>query len=161
MIRDVQFSDETTRPLIADNHRPRQTLQLTHIQNAITIGIDGAADKITHIRHTVAIAILRTKHNGPCIGHAIAIAIGEHAGEDLAAIDDTTGIAIEGGDLLVGHRHRYIGSRTQRRIDLTVGIGYDDDIDRAIEVVRATLDADSRVLSEPAMTVTTGGRVTR
>ena len=55
------------------------------------------------------------------IGHAIAIAIGEHAGEDLAAIDDTAGIAIEGSDLLVGHRHRYIGSRTQRRIDLGGG----------------------------------------
>ncbi|HKI57460.1 MAG TPA: mechanosensitive ion channel domain-containing protein [Trueperaceae bacterium] len=38
----------------------------------------------------------------------------------------------------------------QRRNDLVVGIGYDDDIGAAMDVLRGLLDADSRVLAEPA-----------
>ncbi len=36
-----------------------------------------------------------------------------------------------------------------RRIDLTVGIDYSDDIDRAIDVLRQALDAEPRVLRDP------------
>ncbi|MDK3017360.1 mechanosensitive ion channel family protein [Pseudodonghicola flavimaris] len=37
-----------------------------------------------------------------------------------------------------------------RRVDLTFGIDYGDDIDRAMEIILATAGADSRVLSDPA-----------
>jgi small conductance mechanosensitive channel len=37
-----------------------------------------------------------------------------------------------------------------RRNDMTVGISYNDDIGRAIDIVRVLLEADERVLSEPA-----------
>lgn len=37
-----------------------------------------------------------------------------------------------------------------RRLDLVIGISYDDDIDRAREAIRAVLDADPRVLADPA-----------
>lgn len=37
-----------------------------------------------------------------------------------------------------------------RRLDLVIGIGYDDDIDRARDAIRAVLDADDRVLADPA-----------
>jgi small conductance mechanosensitive channel len=36
------------------------------------------------------------------------------------------------------------------------GIGYDDDIKKAKEIIQNILDADSRVLSEPAPTVVVG-----
>ena len=37
-----------------------------------------------------------------------------------------------------------------RRIDLVMGISYDDDIGKAIETINAVLESDSRVLKEPA-----------
>ncbi len=40
-----------------------------------------------------------------------------------------------------------------RRIDLVVGVSYDDDLSRAVEAVRSVLGADPRVLAEPAAVV--------
>lgn len=37
-----------------------------------------------------------------------------------------------------------------RRVDLVFGIGYDDDIDTAYKVLQAVIDADERILKEPA-----------
>lgn len=42
----------------------------------------------------------------------------------------------------------YSGHPT-RRIDLEVGVGYDDDLNLAIETIQAVLSAEDRVLSEP------------
>ncbi|HED64472.1 MAG TPA: mechanosensitive ion channel [Planctomycetes bacterium] len=39
------------------------------------------------------------------------------------------------------------------RVDMTFGIGYGDDIDAAISTMQGILDADSRVLKDPAPTV--------
>ncbi len=41
-------------------------------------------------------------------------------------------------------------ARTQRRIDLTIGIGYDDDIRAAREILIATARSNVRVLKDPA-----------
>lgn len=38
----------------------------------------------------------------------------------------------------------------RRRVDLTIGIGYEADIDKALQVVRAIVDNDPRASSEPA-----------
>lgn len=40
-----------------------------------------------------------------------------------------------------------------RRIDLVFGIGYDDDIDKAYEVLQAIIDADERILTDPAPSI--------
>ncbi len=52
------------------------------------------------------------------------------------------------GDAIVNY-----SARGTRRIDLVVGIGYGDDIGKAIAVVRELLAADARVLAEPAADV--------
>lgn len=41
-------------------------------------------------------------------------------------------------------------ARPTRRMDLTVSIGYDDDIDKAKQILRDIAGADERVLSDPA-----------
>ncbi|MBN4077198.1 mechanosensitive ion channel [Mariprofundus ferrooxydans] len=41
-------------------------------------------------------------------------------------------------------------ARDTRRIDMVFGIGYDDDIRKAKEIMQALLDADERVFKEPA-----------
>lgn len=43
-----------------------------------------------------------------------------------------------------------------RRVDLTVGIGYDSDIDKAKEIITGILAQDARVLSDPPAVVAVG-----
>jgi small conductance mechanosensitive channel len=43
-----------------------------------------------------------------------------------------------------------------RRLDMVVGISYDDDIGLAIETMRQILDRDERVLKEPEMVLAVG-----
>lgn len=45
---------------------------------------------------------------------------------------------------------------TTRRVELIVGIGYDDDIDKAISVVENTIKADSRAHADPAPVIEVG-----
>ncbi len=40
-----------------------------------------------------------------------------------------------------------------RRVDMVFGIGYDDDIDAAYKAIQEVLDADERILADPAYTV--------
>ncbi len=42
------------------------------------------------------------------------------------------------------------------RLDMVYGIGYDDDIDKAIAIIKEILDNDARVLKDPAPTVAVG-----
>lgn len=55
------------------------------------------------------------------------------------------------GQSVVNYSHH-----ATRRLDLEVGIGYGDDIDLAIRVVREILDAESRALKEPEPMVVVG-----
>ncbi len=44
-------------------------------------------------------------------------------------------------------------ARSTRRVDMVVGISYDDDIGKAFQVIQAVLDKDDRVLKDPATTL--------
>ena len=46
-----------------------------------------------------------------------------------------------------------INAKPERRVDLVVGIGYDDDIKKAKEVLTSLVNADERVLKEKGITV--------
>ncbi len=43
-----------------------------------------------------------------------------------------------------------------RRIDLVIGISYDDDIGLALDTIRSVVEADGRVLAEPALVLAVG-----
>lgn len=59
-------------------------------------------------------------------------------------------------EIVVPNAHIYGGiitnfsAREQRRIDLVIGIGYDDDIRAAKQILEGILQAESRILEEPA-----------
>ncbi|MCF8128967.1 MAG: mechanosensitive ion channel [Deltaproteobacteria bacterium] len=52
------------------------------------------------------------------------------------------------GDKIVNY-----STKGTRRVDMTFGIGYDDDIDRARAVIREIIDGDERVLKDQAIVV--------
>ncbi len=41
-----------------------------------------------------------------------------------------------------------------RRVDMVIGVSYDDDIDKVRATIQALVDADSRILKDPACTIT-------
>jgi len=45
----------------------------------------------------------------------------------------------------------------KRRVDMEIGIAYDDDMDKAMEIIKEVLAADDRVLSDPEPLVAIGG----
>lgn len=65
---------------------------------------------------------------------------------------DNKKVIVPNAEILGGVITNYSAEST-RRIDLVVGIGYDDDIRRAKEVLEGVLAAEERVLAEPASLV--------
>ncbi|MAT51188.1 MAG: mechanosensitive ion channel protein [Porticoccaceae bacterium] len=65
---------------------------------------------------------------------------------------DNKKIIIPNGQVTGGNIVNYSANDT-RRVDLVMGIGYGDDIDKAKQVLKDVLAADERVLPEPAPTI--------
>lgn len=61
---------------------------------------------------------------------------------------DNIGITIPNSKVW-GSELRNLNRFDTRRVDLEFGIGYDDDINKAMKVIKEILDADERVLDEP------------
>lgn len=62
---------------------------------------------------------------------------------------DNKTIIIPNGGLSTGSMVNY-STEPRRRVDWTIGIGYGDDVDKARAVIKGMIDADSRILKDPA-----------
>jgi len=49
-----------------------------------------------------------------------------------------------------------VSARDTRRVDMVFGIGYDDDIRKAKDIIKQILDEDGRVLDDPAPLIAVG-----
>jgi len=58
---------------------------------------------------------------------------------------------------IFGNVIKNLSENGKLRLDMVYGISYDDDINKAIEVVKGILDNDTRVLKDPPPTVAVGG----
>ena len=68
---------------------------------------------------------------------------------------DNREIIVPNGSVYGGTITNY-SARETRRVDMVFGIGYNDDIRKAKEIINNILEADERVLSEPAPLVVVG-----
>ncbi len=68
-------------------------------------------------------------------------------------LPDKTKIIIPNGQIMADKIINYMDADV-RRLDLEIGIGYGDDIDKAREVLLAAVAASDYVLDEPALKVT-------
>lgn len=95
------------------------------------------------------------------VGHAVKIAgqvyIVDEIGLFMSKLHtpENTRVYIPNSKVWGNEIHNYSES-DPRRIDLTIGIGYNDDIDKAFAVIRDVLDNDERVLKDPAPLVAVG-----
>ncbi len=62
---------------------------------------------------------------------------------------DNKEVIIPNGSIYGGNIINY-SARDTRRIDMVFGIGYDDDIKKAKDILQTIVDADERILAEPA-----------
>ena len=65
---------------------------------------------------------------------------------------DNKKIIVPNSNILSGNIVNY-SAFPIRRVDLVFGIGYDDDIDQAKQIIREVLKEDSRILKEPEPTI--------
>ncbi|MES9838349.1 MAG: mechanosensitive ion channel domain-containing protein [Candidatus Thiodiazotropha sp.] len=65
---------------------------------------------------------------------------------------DNREITMPNGQIYSGTIINY-SARETRRIDLVIGIGYDDDIKQARDLIKQVLDADNTVLKDPKPTI--------
>lgn len=68
------------------------------------------------------------------------------------ATPDNIRITVPNGALFGGTIKNFNGY-DQRRVDMTMGIAYGSDIDQAMKIINEILDADGRILAEPARKV--------
>jgi small conductance mechanosensitive channel len=68
---------------------------------------------------------------------------------------DNREIIVPNGGIFGGTITNY-SARETRRVDMVFGIGYDDDIRKAKEVIKGILDADTRILKDPAPLIAVG-----
>ncbi|MFQ6005780.1 MAG: mechanosensitive ion channel family protein [Woeseia sp.] len=62
---------------------------------------------------------------------------------------DNKQIVVPNGQIMSSIITNYSANET-RRVDLIIGIGYDDDIDKARATIQALVDSDDRILNDPA-----------
>jgi small conductance mechanosensitive channel len=65
---------------------------------------------------------------------------------------DNRKVIVPNGDIIGGSITNYSAHET-RRIDMVFGIGYDDDIKKAKDILERIVNADERILKDPAPTV--------
>ncbi|MBT8096659.1 MAG: mechanosensitive ion channel, partial [Woeseia sp.] len=65
---------------------------------------------------------------------------------------DNKAVIIPNGNILKGTITNYSANST-RRIDMVVGVGYEDDLDKVRATIKEIIDADERVLQEPACVI--------
>jgi len=70
----------------------------------------------------------------------------------VMATPDNVMITVPNGQIYGSVIKNYAGYDT-RRIDMTVGIGYGDDMGKAMQVIGDVIKGDSRVLAEPAVQI--------
>lgn len=62
---------------------------------------------------------------------------------------DNKMIIVPNGQIMNSIITNYSANDT-RRVDLTIGVGYDDDLDKVRSTIKSVIDADDRVLADPA-----------
>ena len=135
-----------------------ETASLIAILGAASLAIGLALQgTLSNVAAGVMLLIFRPFKVGEFIdaaGHAGSVkALGLFVTE--MATGDNVKIIIPNGQIW-GASIKNFSANENRRVDLVIGIGYDDDIDKAIAEIGSVLDADDRVLKTPEAAIFVG-----
>lgn len=115
---------------------------------AVGLALQGS---LSHFAAGVALLILRPFRIGEFIDTGSQAGTVKEIGLFATVLTTPDGVIVyvPNGQLLNASLKNFSRAET-RRIDVVVGISYSDDVDKALSVAKAFLDADSRILKEPA-----------
>ncbi len=135
-----------------------ETASLIAILGAASLAIGLALQgTLSNVAAGVMLLIFRPFKVGEFVdvaGHAGTVkALGLFVTE--MATGDNVKIIIPNGQIW-GASIKNFSANDTRRVDLVIGISYDDDIDHAMAQLNKILDADSRVLKDPGTTLFVG-----
>ncbi len=108
-------------------------------------------DSLSNFSSGVMLIIFRPFKSGDFIEAAGVAGVVENIG-----IFNTTMRTGDNREIIVPNSHIYggtitnVSARETRRIDLVIGIGYDDDIRKAKSIIENIINADDRILQDPA-----------
>ncbi len=115
---------------------------------AIGLALQGS---LQNLASGVMLIVFRPFNDGDFIDAAGVSGVVEHIGIFTTTMrsGDNREIIIPNGAIF-GGTITNLSKRSTRRVDMVFGIGYDDDIKKAKEIINRILDADERVLKDPA-----------
>jgi small conductance mechanosensitive channel len=115
---------------------------------AIGLALQGT---LQNLASGVMLIIFRPFHDGDFIEVAGVSGVVEEIGIFTTTMrtGDNREIIIPNGEIFGGTITNY-SKRATRRVDMVFGIGYDDDIKKAKDILNRILDEDERVLQDPA-----------
>ncbi len=121
---------------------------------AVGLALQGT---LQNLASGVMLIIFRPFNDGDFIEAAGVSGIVEEIGIFTTTMrtGDNREIIIPNGEIFGGTITNY-SKRSTRRVDMVFGIGYDDDIKKAKEIISKILDEDERILKDPAPTVAVG-----
>ncbi len=111
-------------------------------------------DTLSNVASGFMIAITKPFKKGDYVDAGGESGTVKNVGISLTELDtpDNKHIIIPNKQVWGGNVTNYTHNPT-RRVDMSIGIGYDDDIDKAIKTAMELLKKDDRVLKDPAPTV--------
>jgi len=114
---------------------------------AIGLALQGA---LSNVAAGVMILGLRPFRLGDAVDIGGTMGIVEDMGLFVTKLKAFDGVVIhQPNSNIWGAEIKNFSQAELRRVDLVVGIGYGDDVRKAIEVAQGVLDADERILDEP------------
>ncbi len=121
---------------------------------AIGLALQGS---LQNLASGVMLIIFRPFKNGDFIEAAGVSGVVEEIGifSTTMRTGDNKEIIVPNG-ALYGGTITNVSARDTRRVDMVFGIGYDDDIRKAKDIIKQILDEDDRVLNDPAPLIAVG-----
>ena len=123
---------------------------------AIAIGV-ALQDSLKNFASGVLLVIFRPFNVGHLVDAGGTTGIVEEITlfTTLMRTGDNRSVIVPNGAIYSGTITNY-SDRETRRVDMVFGIGYDDDMRKAREIMEGIIEADERILDEPAPTIFLG-----
>jgi small conductance mechanosensitive channel len=121
---------------------------------AIGLALQGS---LQNLASGVMLIIFRPFNDGDLVEAAGVLGVVEHIGIFTTTMrsGDNREIIIPNGSIF-GGTITNLSKRSTRRVDMVFGIGYDDDIKKAKDILNRILSEDDRILKDPAPLVAVG-----
>lgn len=133
--------------LVVLNQFGIETASLIAVLGTIGLALQGT---LSNIASGIMLLMLQPFNVGDTVDIGNTLGVVDEIGLFVTEMHTFDNIAITMPNSKIwGNEIRNYTHNNTRRVDMEFGIGYDDDMDKAMKIIKEILDADERVLPEP------------